>query len=535
MVLPGMRSSEWDRLPAELRDMVFEAAGPLTMIAVGRLPPWQLRRLDTAAREALWAEALAIDWHGPLWRLPCISAFSCVFRGVRSQRMVDRLRALRLASDGPLLHGAVRCRLMGTIDTAPPVLAAVVAASEGAVWLAEAVMSEDSSTVEPWLLAETAARSGHGDVVMWAYRHRNPAQPWPRSVMDGAASRGLGDLVAWLHERQLDCSEAAMDGAAANGHLDVVKWLHENRDEGCTVAAMDGAAANGHLDVLEWLQANRSEGCCIAAAVGAATKGHLIVLQWLHIHFFHLFTASNASAIFQGAADTAQAHVMAWLYDIGVRGNLARAMHRALLGGSLEAAQWLSRHADIPENYAVFTAIDGGSVAVVSWLLQRGVPAGSRSMARAAASGNIEMMRELHAAGVPLGNIAAREAASSGQLHVISFLLETAPHAIDASVIDAAELGGWPDILLMLLLSHRPPPSPTTVEQRISRAFSAISARGVASVLTWLDPNACITGVAGIDEHTDLARAWRRTVVECAQETAAQLDIMTHLEASADA
>ena len=101
-------------------------------------------------------------------------------------------------------------------------------------------------------------------------------------AMDAAAMIGDMKLVKWVHENICDCCSAyAMDEAAANGHFDIVKWLHENRTEGCTTDAIDCAAENGHLEIVKWLHENRAEGCTTNAIEWAKDNGHVEVVKWL--------------------------------------------------------------------------------------------------------------------------------------------------------------------------------------------------------------------------------------------------------------
>ncbi|KAL2918964.1 hypothetical protein HK105_201234 [Polyrhizophydium stewartii] len=62
--------SHWDRLPLEVKGLVFEHTGLLTRWTTGRLSDEALRQLDKEGRMLVWREALECEWPGDLSRLP---------------------------------------------------------------------------------------------------------------------------------------------------------------------------------------------------------------------------------------------------------------------------------------------------------------------------------------------------------------------------------------------------------------------------------------------------------------------------------
>jgi len=116
-------------------------------------------------------------------------------------------------------------------------------------------------------------------IIQWFGKHSNKS-----TLMDNAATDGLLNIVAWLHENKYNCTVDAMDLAACYGHLDVVKFLHEKRLEGCTTYAMNHAAYCGHLDVVKFLHENRDEGCTQAAMDFGFHRCRIDVIKYLHIH-----------------------------------------------------------------------------------------------------------------------------------------------------------------------------------------------------------------------------------------------------------
>lgn len=127
---------------------------------------------------------------------------------------------------------------------------------------------------------KVACQHGLINVVRWM--HENNIRCSNPRAMDTAASNGWLELVRWLHENGKSCTKDAMDLAAGNGHLHVVQWLHENRTEGCSEYAMEFAAHDGHLHILQWLHENRPTEQCSAFAIANAMRcRHKDIVAWL--------------------------------------------------------------------------------------------------------------------------------------------------------------------------------------------------------------------------------------------------------------
>ena len=75
-----------------------------------------------------------------------------------------------------------------------------------------------------------------------------------------------------LQNVTLNDTNHAMDAAVMIGHLESVKWLHENRTEGCTKRVMDDAARYGHLEIVKWLYEHYPALCNLQDALARATQ-----------------------------------------------------------------------------------------------------------------------------------------------------------------------------------------------------------------------------------------------------------------------
>jgi len=102
-----------------------------------------------------------------------------------------------------------------------------------------------------------------------------------RVMLNGSASYGRLDILAWAHERGYShaCSEEMSNCAVKHGQLAALIWL-KDRGSPLSCTACNDATSHRHLNFLQWLRANGcswdEETCYRAAAEG----GHLNILQW---------------------------------------------------------------------------------------------------------------------------------------------------------------------------------------------------------------------------------------------------------------
>lgn len=193
--------------------------------------------------------------------------------------------------------------------------------------------------------------------------------PEATEAMDIAASRGLLDVVRWLHRNQNDgCTTKAMDQAATNGHLHVVQWLHLNRSEGCTSRAMRGAIRNNHFQLVKWLHENRTEGCHPQSMDQAAGRGDLELVRWLHANRAEGCTANAINF----AAALGDIKMVQWLHENLPQALRANAMDFAAKYGHWDVLKYLHAQQYQRTETALQKAIENGHGNVVTWLLKTG-------------------------------------------------------------------------------------------------------------------------------------------------------------------
>ncbi|KAL2911908.1 hypothetical protein HK105_208628 [Polyrhizophydium stewartii] len=400
-------ASEWDRMPAELQDMILAWAGPLTQLLSRR---WRLSVFSEAEVRRLWADVFDLDWNGDLDQLQPARTLQMYMWYIRTRSMFERMSgimpqrlelhgwadrvALRngwldLVSDtrqdqlhrtafeaelplagferlvrsghilvdaelvnGAALHG--RTDLLEWLDANNDIL---TTPESGSCWTTDAMdyaAGKGNLDTVKWLDAhrtegcttdamDLAARGGHFECLVWLHLHRS--EGCTNAAMDEAARGGHLDCVEWLHNNRAEgCTTAAMDLAAESGHLDMIVWLHNNRDEGCTFEAMDRAALHGHMHVLEWMRQNRTEGCTLAAMNGAVWGGHLDVVQWLIEHG----TENDVDHAVQAAAEFGLQDIFEFLVPLSSPAALAGCIRAAARAQSTAILEWLvARHADV--------------------------------------------------------------------------------------------------------------------------------------------------------------------------------------------
>ncbi|KAL2914109.1 hypothetical protein HK105_206367 [Polyrhizophydium stewartii] len=381
-------TNEWDRMPAEIQNMILAHAGDLTLWLNGRID--DLSNISLEQVKALLCYVFETNWEGDLTKLPFkklkYSRRDETFWRIRSRGMHARVKllGLKFLQDG-LDQAAIRNGWTDLLDFDKPERIGRNAARCGSISMLQHLVDERKAVTLHMDHAEAAAMYGHLEVLKWLHE-RMPNRNWTPCVMHMAARNGHLDVVKFLHANRTEgCTKYAMDYAAENGHLDVVKWLHSNRTEGCSTDAMDDAARNGHLDVVKWLHANRTEGCSTYAMGYAAKNGHLDVVRWLHAN--------------------------------RTEGCTTYAMNYAAENGHLDVVKWL--HANRTEGCstdAIKFAAENGHLAVVKWLLKNRTEG---SIAHAADS-----------------------AARNGQLAVIQYIHKLAPDAFTVDIINAAAAYG---------------------------------------------------------------------------------------------
>ncbi len=106
---------------------------------------------------------------------------------------------------------------------------------------------------------------------------------------DKTAKYGFLEILQWLENKQVFCTEDGAVMAALNEHLHILQWLvSEERGEHqvfCNRHAANMAVWYGHLHIIQWL-ASKERGehqvfCDRYAANMAVRHGHLHILEWL--------------------------------------------------------------------------------------------------------------------------------------------------------------------------------------------------------------------------------------------------------------
>ncbi|KAL2917034.1 hypothetical protein HK105_203466 [Polyrhizophydium stewartii] len=250
-------ASHWDRLPAELHDMIIEASGPLTKLAVGAMTHEELEAEDDDYRRQAWLDALETYWQGDLRLLPVVDPPpASLVQHINTHDMYTRIATLRIECVTRDLRYCVVAhdwRDLIDLDDDPDQLAED-AATVGALWLLRELIDERRSVEPSEWLASAAARSGQLSV------------------------------IEYLHERSPDgsWSQAVATAAIIGGHPDVAEWLFANRSEGSNPEQLYDVIKENHPDsyVIEivergWMEVNYLALCEAARSAGTNLMQYL--------------------------------------------------------------------------------------------------------------------------------------------------------------------------------------------------------------------------------------------------------------------
>ncbi|KAL2911389.1 hypothetical protein HK105_209153 [Polyrhizophydium stewartii] len=322
---PG--ASHWDHIAPELRGLIFDWAGPFTKLCAGELEPLELRGLTLEQREALWVDALTLEWEHDLRQLPRVPQHSACFFAMRTPGMFDRVRAAGLADGRVLRLVAIRRGWLDLLDTRRTQLLAEAAAEEGALWILEDLVDVRKAIRPTSELAAKAARGGRLNVLEWLDA-RMPLDQW------------TGDVLGQ---------------AAMGGHLTAVRWLCRHR-----------------TPFLQWFVVRR-----------AAEGGHVHVLDFLYGRYRAVFD-EHADRIAHGIGDVAAAR---WLHARGLVRAPERMLDAFVRRGSVAGVVWACNELGVhPAQHHLDAACAAGRVALARWLLAAGAARPSDAAAHAAAA-----------------------------------------------------------------------------------------------------------------------------------------------------
>lgn len=143
-----------------------------------------------------------------------------------------------------------------------------------------------------WFIPYFACRSGHLEIVIWAYM--NKVNIDANNVLTPAAENNHIDIIKWFltivisknENEQFYNISTICCGAARLGNLNILKWLHKNNLDTIVISkkytgVCDNAVCNGHLDVLKWLRKKAyywSENTFHIAIM----YGHIHILKWIY-------------------------------------------------------------------------------------------------------------------------------------------------------------------------------------------------------------------------------------------------------------
>ncbi|KXZ47448.1 hypothetical protein GPECTOR_35g886 [Gonium pectorale] len=323
-----------------------------------------------------------------------------------------------------------------------------------------------------------------------------------------AAGAGQLSLCQWLWDHSRSHPEGfhatisardALEAAAGGGHRHVCEWLlavHQvvKRGDG---AATSAAYHGGHAELAEWLLQPDP-----ALSIGAKTKclsdvAHgcsLPALQraWQRFRGPSLGKYENAVVLSVAAASptpdwTAK---IEWLEAQGCRSTSMAAVAAAGMPNDAEALArltWLQGRGYPIGDQAVEAAARAGNMSALAHLLSEVPVADEEGSAEAVSGategGHLEALQALQAAGWTIDFPRfATAAAQAGHLHVLAWMLEAEPVALDEVLFGAAAQSG--SVELLAWLRERGCSWDATAYQHAARS-------GCVAALEWLAERGC--------------------------------------------
>nr|KAJ3417736.1 hypothetical protein HK105_000860 [Polyrhizophydium stewartii] len=351
-------TNEWDRMPAEIQNKVLDAAGPFTKFLNGILLRAELRCLTVQQVEQLWQDAIDTEWQGDFEILPWIDITSASLRISRS--VIDKIKHRFSSTQLETLY--ISNRWEDALDFGHPEFLAIVAATQGALWVLSRLIDERKAVLPSFKLVAAAAQHGHFDTVRFLH-DRIHDERWPSVIGNLAAQSGNLELLVWLKQYHFRCfDETAYDGAAMSNHMHVVRWLSENITASCTRETLIIAAKRNNLEMLQFL--HERPNVPFVGGMLVASDPH--VIEWLDARRLLDIAETMDLIVGEGRADSYD-----WVMDrFGLQvseSNLA-AVHASLHNGLLKHIY--ERGMAFTGRSAVF-AVQFCNVDLINWAVQR--------------------------------------------------------------------------------------------------------------------------------------------------------------------
>ncbi|KAL2918454.1 hypothetical protein HK105_201855 [Polyrhizophydium stewartii] len=407
-------TNEWDRMPAEIQNMILDAAGPFTKFVNGLLLAADLWGMTEGQRIQLWQDLIDVDWQGDLDLIPGVDIAS------NSLRM-SRSIWVRIKDDFYDLHVrqvAIRNGWVDLIDFDNVSNLAVAATLEGAVWLLEDLI-DVRKLIKPSIgFVNDAAASGQFEALKFLHE-RMLDEHWPPSVGQYSASSGKLDLVVWLSEHRLECFDSsAFRGAADGNHMHIVRWLAERFTFACDTGAFACAALHDNLEMIQFfesrfpqvlddLNAESMLGSCDIRVLEwlesrnlivprytlshIAGGGKIDVLEWAMARFRTELQENNLRIAHNSRCN----RLLKWAYQHGVPFTVKSAEWATDNYNVDIMALMISRDAGRIPMLVEATAGYGGFVLIEWWRERYGVVFGQRELEAATRNGNMPITRRL--------------------------------------------------------------------------------------------------------------------------------------------
>jgi len=138
-----------------------------------------------------------------------------------------------------------------------------------------------------------AAENGHIHIVKHLFNTArehlrtldNTHRPNLTDVLNIAADNEYFDIVVYLLNNSVRCTQHVINCAAKTDNIALVEWLSENTITRPTKQGLMYAAANGNLEILEFLCEHYLLKCDSDVFNSAIINNRVLTAVWIHKHF----------------------------------------------------------------------------------------------------------------------------------------------------------------------------------------------------------------------------------------------------------
>ena len=233
-------------------------------------------------------------------------------------------------------------------------------------------------------------------MIKWLYENK-PESCIYENPIHIAVSKGLFEIIKWLHKKMPSKMTKVCDHAIETGQLEILKWGLKYNYE---INSYSDSIHGGYIHILEWLKENGYLNMYNASAVdnlctNASYAGNLEVLKWSRMNGFPWDSEVSIAASRIGNLE-----MLKWVKENGCEIDKTVAYYAAEYG-YFETLQWALNNGCKMEAELCLRAAKNGHLEILKWLRVNGCPWDECTCSYAAWDGHLELLQWAHLNGCP--------------------------------------------------------------------------------------------------------------------------------------